>query len=89
MSISTSKRIIYSDDDGRAIIIVPTEELSIEEVAKKDVPAGKKYKIVDKTDIPTDRSFRNAWTVDETDLTDGVAVGQDKWYEDNPSYKKY
>jgi hypothetical protein len=36
------------------------------------VPAGKPYKIVDAADLPTDRAYRNAWTVDEADLTDGV-----------------
>ena len=30
------------------------------------------YKIVDAADIPSDRSERNAWTVDEADLTDGI-----------------
>lgn len=35
------------------------------------------YKIVDVADIPTDRSERMQWTVDEADLTDGVgAPGQ-------------
>jgi hypothetical protein len=29
------------------------------------------YKIVDVSEIPTDRSDREAWTVDEADLTDG------------------
>jgi hypothetical protein len=29
------------------------------------------YKIVDASEIPTDRSDRDAWTVDEADLTDG------------------
>ena len=33
----------------------------VPEVAAKDVPAGKPYKIVDVADIPTDRTFRNAW----------------------------
>ena len=30
----------------------------------KDVPTGYKYKIVEEEDLPTDRSFRDAWTVD-------------------------
>lgn len=30
------------------------------------------YKIVDVSEIPTDRTQRNAWVVDETDLTDGA-----------------
>jgi hypothetical protein len=44
-------------------VIVPAAEcgLTIEEIAAKDVPAGKPYKIVDASDIPTDRTFRNAW----------------------------
>ena len=56
------KRIIYPTDDG-VTIIVPAPEcgLSIEEIAAKDVPAGKPFKIVDVADIPTDRTFRNAW----------------------------
>ena len=28
-------------------------------------------KIVEDSDIPSNRDFRNAWTVDESDLTDG------------------
>ena len=53
-------KIIYQTETGVAIIH-PTGELSIEEVAKKDVPAGVPYKIVEDSDIPSDRTFRNAW----------------------------
>ena len=58
-----TKRIIYPNDDGGVSIIVPAPEcgLTIEEIAAKDVPAGKPFKIVDVADIPTDRTFRNAW----------------------------
>ena len=56
------KRIIYQDDNGGVAIIVPADcGLTIEEIAAKDVPAGKPYQIVDVADIPTDRTFRNAW----------------------------
>jgi hypothetical protein len=58
-----NQRIIYPTDDGVAIIIPAAEcGLTIEEIAAKDVPAGKPYKIVDVSDIPTDRTFRGAWT---------------------------
>jgi hypothetical protein len=50
--------IIYPNDNGGVAVIIPT--ISIE-LAMKDVPAGKPYKIVDVADIPTDRTFRNAW----------------------------
>jgi hypothetical protein len=60
------KRIIYQTEDGGVAIIVPSPDcgLSIEQIAAKDVPAGKAYKIVDVSDIPTDRTFRNAWEMD-------------------------
>jgi hypothetical protein len=57
------QRIVYTADDGTLAIIIPADcGLTIEEIAAKDVPAGKEYHIVDVTDIPTDRTFRNAWT---------------------------
>ena len=56
------KRIIYPTNDSGVAIIIPAEcGLTIEEIAAKDVPAGKPYKIVNVADIPTDRTFRNAW----------------------------
>lgn len=58
-----NQRIIYPTDDGSVSILIPADEcgLTIEQIADKDVPQGKPYKIVDVTDIPTDRTFRNAW----------------------------
>jgi hypothetical protein len=64
-----NQRIIYPNDDGGVAILIPTPEYleahTIEELAAKDVPAGKSYKIVDVSDIPTDRTFRNAWEYQE------------------------
>lgn len=63
----TTKRIIYPDDEGGVIILIPAPEceLTIEQIATKDVPAGKPYKIVNVADIPSDRTFRNAWEYQE------------------------
>ena len=60
------KRIIYSNEDGSVAIIVPSPDcgLTIEQIAAKDVPAGKAYKIVDVSVIPQDREFRNAWEME-------------------------
>lgn len=68
------KRIIYQNDDNSISILTPAPEcpLTVEEIAAKDVPTGKKYKIVDISEIPNDRTFRNAWEIDESELTDGV-----------------
>jgi len=69
-------RIIYIREDGGLSIIAPSKEWAdrMEELAQKDVPTGLKYKIVEDSVIPTDRTFRNAWEVDEKNLTDGVGA---------------
>jgi hypothetical protein len=69
-------RIIYNQDNGVVAVIVPTpealEQYGIQAIAIKDVPAGKPFKLVDAADIPSDRTDRNAWTVDDAELTDGI-----------------
>ena len=71
-------KIIYQTDDGGVAIITPTPEaleiMPIEEIAQKDVPTGKKYVIVPDDAIPTDRTYRDAWTINEALLTDGVGA---------------
>lgn len=58
-----NQRIIFPKDEGGVAIIVPAADcgLTIEEIASKDVPEGKPYKIVDVSEVPSDRTFRNAW----------------------------
>jgi hypothetical protein len=61
-----NQRIIYPTDEGGVAIIIPADcGMTIEEIAAKDVPAGKPYKIVDVSEIPSDRTFRNAWEYTE------------------------
>lgn len=69
------KRIIYKGDNGNVAVIIPCDcGLTIEQIAAKDVPTGKPYKIVNRSDIPSDRTDRMAWSVDDADLTDGVGA---------------
>ena len=87
-----AQRIIYKTDEGGVAVIIPTSEIlqtrTIEEVAQKDVPSGKAYKIVDEADIPSDRTFRNAWEVDEATLTDGTG-GEHDMFIDDPQHPNY
>jgi hypothetical protein len=53
-----TQRIIYPTEDGGVAIIIPAVSV---EAALKDVPEGKPYKIVEASEIPTDRTFRGAW----------------------------
>ena len=82
------KRIIYQTNEGLAILI-PTGDLTNEEVARKDVPAGVDYWIVDTTSIPEDRTFRGAWEADLTALgaAHGKGIGQDAWFAEQAEKK--
>ena len=69
-----NKLIIYPGETG-VVILFPTGELSLEATALKDVPSGVKYKIIERTDLPEDRSFRNAWEYDfDKNGHDGVGA---------------
>ena len=63
-AIFIKKRVIYQNGDGVSILI-PTGELPVEVVARKDVPQGVPYKIVEDTEVPDDRTFRAAWEAEE------------------------
>lgn len=58
-------RIIYPNNNTISVII-PSNDMSmnIDELARKYVPSGLKYKIISIDDIPNDRTFREAWTYD-------------------------
>jgi len=73
-------RIIYQTEEGLAVLI-PTGELAVEEVARKDVSAGVNYWIVEDNEVPSDRTFRNAWELDASiGEPDGQGIGQDAWF---------
>ena len=60
-------RFIYTRDDGGLSIVIPTDNcgLTLEQIKDKDCPSGKTVHTVNKSAIPTDRSFRDAWTYTE------------------------
>lgn len=73
-----TKRIIYQTNEGGVAIIIPSpealEQYDITAIALKDVPAGLPFKIIDTVDVPSDRTFRGAWEVDPSTLTDGIGA---------------
>ena len=72
------KMIMYPSDSGAVMIVVPLGDLPVEEVALKDVPAGKPFKYIDQDQVP-DHTFLLAW---EADLSspDGHGMGADAWF---------
>lgn len=71
-------KIVYENESGGVSIITPTAEaleiMTIKEIALKDVPTGLAFAIVDDSEIPTDRDYREAWVVDGSLLTDGIGA---------------
>jgi len=69
-------KIIYkTQDDGIAVITpAPNCSLTDAQTAAKDVPTGSAYKIVEDSYVPSDRTFRNAWSIDSSELTDGTGA---------------
>ena len=63
----TSKRIIYKKDNGGVAIISPAPhcDLTVEQIAVKDVPSGKPYTIINASGVPTDDTYFGAWTYEE------------------------
>ena len=61
---NSDKRIVYENDDGSIVVLTPADNcgLTVEQIQAKDVPAGKTSYIVNSTEVPTDHSFRDAWT---------------------------
>ena len=53
----------YQTEDGGVVVVIPADNcgLTVEEIAQKDVPSGRPYKIVDVSEVPSDRTFRDAW----------------------------
>jgi len=55
------KKILFTNQEGGLSIVTPNPSYSMEDVIASSVPEGVEYTIVDVSEIPTDRAFRNAW----------------------------
>ena len=73
--------------DGKIVpakIITPYQEISHMETrsgldrAMKDIPEGAEYKIIEDSELPKDRVFRNAWNYD---LKEDIPKSKEIWKE--------
>lgn len=71
-----SKCIVYQGEDSLAVVLMPAPNcgLTVEQIALKDVPFGKPFKMIDVSDLPADLTQRSAWIVEDADLTDGIGA---------------
>lgn len=59
------QRIVYANETGGVTVLIPAlaSGLSLAQIAAKDVPPGRPHHILHVSDIPADRTFRNAWVL--------------------------
>ena len=48
--------------------------LTIEQIAQKDIEPNVPYKIVEDSEVPTDRTFRDAWEIDPAVCDSGTGA---------------
>ena len=74
-----SQVIIYNQDNGVPAVVMPTPEalqsMTMIQIGVKVVPAGKRFGIVNFTDLPTDAA-QETWSVSDSDLNDGIGGHQ-------------
>lgn len=71
-----NKRIIYQAAGLPVSVMIPADcGLTIEQIGRKDVPAGVPFWIVDSSTIPADRSLRDAWELDVVALGEPAGYG--------------
>ena len=83
-----TQRIIYQTDEGGVAVVTPTydwlsqEGNTVEKLAEMRVPTGKAFAIVTTADVPSDRTFRNAWELSNgaisVNLTKAKAITKDR-----------
>lgn len=68
-------RIIYKNKDNSVAILIPAQEVldvvGLKAIAEKDTPQDLPYWIVSDTDIPSDRTDRNSWILENMPEPDG------------------
>ncbi len=77
----TDPIILYPQDDNSLALVVPVPDcpIPLAEIARKDVPAGTPFKIVERADLPADTAFIDAWEADFSE-PDGYGIGPEAWF---------
>ena len=75
----TNERIVYTRPDGGVSVVVPTGEVSIEELKVKVIPAdATNVREITTAELPQDRVFRGAWDDSNPEEFVGVNLGKAK-----------
>lgn len=76
-----SEMIIYPNEDGGVVLLNPVIECGIplNEIARKDVPAGKPFLYIPVEQVPQDHTFFESWEADFSS-PDGHGIGPQAWF---------
>lgn len=73
------ERIVFQTGHGSVAVLIPAEcGLTIKQIGEKDVPEGAPFWVVDATDIPADRTYRDAWELGATAMGEPSGYGAPK-----------
>lgn len=82
-------KIIYNDNEGLKILI-PAIDIDPVILGEKDVPAGIIFKIVEDSAIPSDRTYRSAWTYEINESNkDGIGLTKEQFYSKYPHLQRW
>jgi hypothetical protein len=76
-------RFIYENDEGGITIVTPSDktDLTLDEIKDKCCPSEKTIVTINKSEMPSNRNFRNAWKLNsnniETDMTKAKEIHKD------------
>lgn len=73
--------VIYAQPDGKLAVLTPAKGVPIEEVIKRDIPEGEKFRVVESLNVDPDffeaYDFKNGKAVFNVER--GRAMWRDKW----------
>ena len=85
-------KIIFKNKDNSVAILIPAQEVldivGLKAIAEKDTPQDLPYWIVSDTDIPSDRTDRNRWILEDMPEPDGFG-GVSNEFSDEDLMKLY
>ena len=81
--------IVFPNDTGGVVFCYPAKEcgLPLNEIARKDVPAGKPYLLVPDEFVPKDHTFFEAFEADFSN-PDGYGIGHEAWFAEQAAKGK-
>jgi hypothetical protein len=80
-----SKVILYPEGNEVRVLHPKIGRLSLTDIARKDVPSGVPYLIVDSESLPPEVNYRSALSADFSS-PDGTGVGPEQWWAEQQGF---